>query len=1171
MLQQRQVWRCDICRVCTFPTYQEACDHEVQCQPIDAMKDDDAAKGAGTAMSIVVYSSSSSAPSSQSPMMDGISSVVSSQGSIAVDPSKEGASSSPQAQLSNERRTKAATLQPAATVTTATPLVLDLSENSRKRAVRSMEDTTTSTTKKPVLSAKAECRPPHMKRSRSSVRTTRALIKEEEEDDDVQVVDAPIGNKSIKKSSKRGLHGVLREASLTTKSSRTDFGNGSHVTKRTKTTKTNKNEKNHLNYNKNNTNSKQNLLEWFTIPPEECSTLEDGPTESNHESFITEQVVAYQFMEQRRMKQQQEREKQLRQQLRREKESATISNTTSKMAASTFCLINNDDSVTNLTSHRNQVQRSQSSIAVHPPSNRFHHLPMAVRFPIPSHCIPSDSRDVSSYINIGDRIESTTDDSQPCWWHRNTYTVLRQQHQQQPTICDNGNVSLDKIQHKLFCSTTRRPLLVPSSEHRFSSDADQSNRDSMDLLPMTIRRYIVPSSNPHTENISHPALVVSNNTHDVNANTGTLWMDRYYNNASNCHLKQNHYSYGASQKMAQERLQKFIEPFMLERKKSELITKEKQKQRVLCSQPKSKQKLLLKHRSNRKHSAMYRAKHDDELWDDDSDYFDDIQDVDVNRLCLLSGPIGCGKSHLVHQVTKLLGCRKVVEIHTGMKRNAASIKRYIEEATKSHSTFDMIQNQNLVSTKSQTAVNGQTSNAVGQKVQRRKYVDSDDETDGNQQQLPTVVETEDRGSAVTVILFDEVDNLDPSIDHGFWTALSDLCKQSKCPIILTANTIPKELESSPFRWTHIPIERPTSLECAQQLRDILSFEGLTVRENCYGSPDGIADTVVDPLQAIAELGNCDVRRILQELQLFKVATSMLPQPKDEMCFLTRNECASCMELPPYNFPIVDSVRPHIISVKEYCQLSIAGSNFLNLVDPNSSDDNGYRCEVYIGNQKCPQARILDDSTIIAVTVPIQLPYFVNPLPTTKVDNGGIRSDFLTHAPVTVCSLQKLGLLSTTRNSLRTVDLPDQTNIRVAVNPFLIEYRLDVVKGKTGSDSENEFESSLSCRTVRQPIEETDPYLVSKLLKEGVDAWLSSHSEGIKNEIIFDTLKDKTLAEELQLVDSMCTRATLASDAALWEDIGMNIVPILSGACRGFGFDCTEEYPKRTNSNSKPYV
>ena len=97
--------------------------------------------------------------------------------------------------------------------------------------------------------------------------------------------------------------------------------------------------------------------------------------------------------------------------------------------------------------------------------------------------------------------------------------------------------------------------------------------------------------------------------------------------------------------------------------------------------------------------------------------------------------------------------------------------------------------------------------------------------------------------------------------------------------------------------------------------------------------------------------------------------------------------------------------------------------------------------------------------------------------------------------------------------------------------------------------------------------ETDSAM--KMLNDSVD----THRAMYEAEDVQETIAtpfSKVNEEDLNQFEELVTLAGLASDASLFEDVGLNPVPILSGACRGFGFVHTEDFPKRTNEHSKPY-
>jgi DNA polymerase III delta prime subunit len=678
---------------------------------------------------------------------------------------------------------------------------------------------------------------------------------------------------------------------------------------------------------------------------------------------------------------------------------------------------------------------------------------------------------------------------------------------------------------------------------------------SFDLLSLAIQRYIVPSPTTmkHDKRLS-------------NCTDGTLWVDRYYNSATINpsssivdDAKVNEYianDYSTSQRNAYQQIHSFIERFMFERHKVEqtIIEKRNKRRRKFydVSSPPTNGKLknaFPKLRHNVKRSTCEKYSDDDCLWVDDDDASD--SGTCTSSLCVLSGPIGCGKSNLVHHVAKQLGCRKVVELHTGMKRNSASIKRYIEEATKSHSTFDMLHNQQQ-----------QKSHTFAKPANCNEGNNSKNENGDTS--------TNERGSAVTVILIDEVDNLDPCTDTGFWPALCDLYKQSKCPIIVTCNTIPRELCSgSSFQFTHVPMKSPTPTECSEQLQNILSNEGFVVH------PDYISDTcyAINPLVTIAEIGNCDMRRILHELQLFHVRTlSALSLPVQLLQPSDSKNCTTVIDT-KFQLPKIESTYPNVIYLDRYTSMTITGSSFLSLIDPTNQDCKdtiyGYNCDVYIGDVCCRHGRIINDTTVIAIIAPLHS--------TIEVDQRQTK-----YLPVNICCSKQLGLLSTTRNSITSIDLPDQTKMYGASGPCLVECRLLDPVSKPNNDFENDLDNTATASAMTSVgnedytahigsllRNEVDSNVASQLLRTSVDDWIMKYGNVQKVEATDEACEVRS--NDLQLLDDMWVQASRSSDASLFEDIGLNFVPMISGACRGFGFTYTDDYPKRTNENSKPYV
>lgn len=814
--------------------------------------------------------------------------------------------------------------------------------------------------------------------------------------------------------------------------------------------------------------------------------LGDGVDET---AAIAEQRVL-EFVAQRRRKEQLEREKNERQRLRLLAEGTRAIDDDYDVI-----VIDVDRQQPNGTGRSNtalyDVTASCRGVKLKPPSQSSMTLPIAPRFPVPSHVIPEK----------GTAVEL---DFESAW------------KPQLLSLVDDARREDDNIMSfpHLYSTDDTGPF---AANARRCSEAPER----VELLQSALHKLLAP---PDNQDASKPT-------------SGTMWVDRYYNVSDQLS--------GAGMLAAQQQLRDFVVRFMVERQKAEKRMSGRQLR--MQSIPQKQKNSLTKVRCD-----------DDDLWDDDE--FQDENETE-SSLCLITGPVGCGKSQLVHTVAKQLGCRKVLELHTGMKRGAAAMKRCVDEATKSHSTLDMLQNKTVKSA---------ASAAFLQKQQT--LVDSDDDDEG--------CESGENGSAVTVVLIDEVDNLCDD-EAGFWASLSDLHKRSKSPIILTANKFPEALASSAYRFTHILADRATPAECALQLKEIATAEGLSFRRHV----DDAARN--QELEQIATLGKCDLRRIIHELQMVSLGGAVAQLSLCETKEATKLVRPNRLPVSVQQRPRIDSIKPYAIRSQTYTLLTIRGSNFASMAGPaGGSDMNGYQCNVYIGDQQCPQARILNDSTIVAVAAPLWLP---KSLDQSGVYRGTrIRSIAAAYAPVTACSLIQMGVLSSTSGSYSSVELPDQSKVCAAAMPFIIEYHFPVpAEDSNGlihnndedTCSEAEFEltvkppefsrslCTVSSQSAPAPTMDVEAMIVANLLREGIDDWISLSGSIPEARLSAESIKIEM--GELGLLDELSSRASLASDAALLDDLGLAGMPFLAGPCRGFGFDLTDEFPKRTNENSKP--
>lgn len=145
--------------------------------------------------------------------------------------------------------------------------------------------------------------------------------------------------------------------------------------------------------------------------------------------------------------------------------------------------------------------------------------------------------------------------------------------------------------------------------------------------------------------------------------------------------------------------------------------------------------------------------------EDSMDLMEDIVAVDEReRVALVTGPVGCGKSTVVASAARQLGL-SVLEINASTCRTGRRIREIIGEALRTHRVGGLKQSSarggGAFSSFAQTSKTTETRNAT----------------------------------AKTLILFEEVDQLHQD-EKGFWSSVQELAASSECrrPIICTANT-----------------------------------------------------------------------------------------------------------------------------------------------------------------------------------------------------------------------------------------------------------------------------------------------------------------------------------------------------------------------------------------------
>lgn len=505
----------------------------------------------------------------------------------------------------------------------------------------------------------------------------------------------------------------------------------------------------------------------------------------------------------------------------------------------------------------------------------------------------------------------------------------------------------------------------------------------------------------------------------------------------------------------------------------------------------AKQQARLRQQSNKPTRKTTYKNDNDDLWEDS-----DQEESALPAICLLTGPVGCGKSDLVHAVAK--HCHtNLIELSTADKRSAASLRTAIGEATQSLANF------------SEQSKPSSTALLEGHFFKMKE---------ASKTEIKTVT---GELTSLTAVLIDEVDNLYEQ-DSGFWPGLLELSKLSKCPIFLTANSFP-----SPLRTTnvlHICIPKPTADECANRI--IARIEKMPGRFE-------LKEGAMLHLRQAASLCRCDLRKLAHELHSFVPAVHACKLQEPPQYLLATGEDAK---------PSIQlhSVQPHSVQSGAQSLVTITGANFLQW--GTNLDALGYRVQVSMGGQMSPQARIIDDKTILAVCPPYH-----------------IGTNAIAYCPIRVAQWERLGPLSDTSSALNRITLADGTGWLTVAKPICLEIHSSPEKGN--NDAEFEVHDKECLPTVPR-IAPVDMAMAVSLLKDGVKAWRSRHHCFPKPPR--NTYPATGGVSEVECLEWTCS---WMSDAALIRDTN-DCLPYLSGSVAGFGYDCTESFPRCTNENSK---
>jgi hypothetical protein len=570
--------------------------------------------------------------------------------------------------------------------------------------------------------------------------------------------------------------------------------------------------------------------------------------------------------------------------------------------------------------------------------------------------------------------------------------------------------------------------------------------------------------------------------------------------------------------------------------------------------PRGKKKATATKKRKKTTSKGYGYNEDDWLvGDDDGDYSDD-DDENNTPLCVLVGPSSSGKTSMVHHVAKLGNC-SVVEINTTRVRGGAALKQDIEEATRSLSSMDMLKKkqQQQQQDDDDTAAAKTTTipffDKFVKKPSKALVEDSDSDSDDDESRKDDTQTSNE--SSMTIVLIDEVDILyDSEGDAGFWAALSSLAKTARTPIILTANRCPPQLlnnHSLPYRL--FELERPTPEECSSKLLQICRHEGipLTSAIRQQGS-----DHIQETLSLVGSVCDCDLRKMIYELQIFtQTPGTMKSTPSKDASSSMDEETSSDAQDNDEWRPAIHSLEPSKIPMETYSILTVKGKNFRTLASLAADDGDNDDFSIWIGDEKC-RKRVIDDQTMIVLCPPYDISR-------EEKDCDTFCSRLMKRvAPLTI-DCPSMGLFKS--GTSRTVKIETMVNglQNTGISWLSVEYEYptECSPEKKSSESDDEIED------IESDEDGVDSQrVISSVPFQGLDDGLSMWKKAL-SEVAEDFLpkpRESTTQSDRDIVALLQNHAEYAhnaSDASFLEDF-QNGIPYLAGACKGFGFDYTED-------------
>lgn len=223
------------------------------------------------------------------------------------------------------------------------------------------------------------------------------------------------------------------------------------------------------------------------------------------------------------------------------------------------------------------------------------------------------------------------------------------------------------------------------------------------------------------------------------------------------------------------------------------------------------------------------------------------------------------------------------------------------------------------------------------------------------------------------LLFDE--------DTAFWPALVQVSIKAKCPIVLTSTSVPTELNN--VRFKSITLERSLPSECGVLMAQVSKIEGLSFKDDLE------LGEKLKRLSLIAESCQCDLRKILNEMQLFHFGESSQRGGRSRSSRGKKIDMNNFGLEPNIQYsnnssvmvvdrPLILSVEPKLVSKDDPTLITITGKNFSSSKFPfqqqnKAHDDESTAAVLFIGGKKCHHYRIVSDTKILAACPPCVIP------------------------------------------------------------------------------------------------------------------------------------------------------------------------------------------------------